>query len=82
MIYSDQPESENEKIRTILKRAKSLRGEYVRVTYWQAGVILYPAQSEGILTSVTGRMIRLYRVNKQNRGILIQNILAIEEARP
>lgn len=82
MIYSDPSASENENFQSILKKARSLKREYVRVTYWQSNRGVCVAHSEGILSSIRKDRIVLYRVDKQNKGILIQNIIAIEEALP
>ena len=81
MIY-DPAASENEKIQSILKTARSLKREYVRVTYYLFNRGTYVAHSEGVLISIRKDRIVLYRTDKQNRGISLVHVIAIEEAKP
>lgn len=85
MIYSDNPASDNENIQSILKKARTLKREYVRVTYFMFNRVTYGtcvAHSEGILKSIRKDRLVLYRTEKQNRGIPLEKVISIEEAKP
>ena len=79
---SDEPAAPKKNPDAIKNLARSFRREYVKVTYYMFNRGMYVAHSEGILTSIRKRRIVLYRTDKRNKGISLEHVIRIEEARP
>lgn len=78
----DIPAVTEKKTDAVKNLARTLRREYVRVTYYMFNRGMYVARSEGILSSIRNDRIVLYRTDKQNRGIPLEKVISIEEAKP
>ena len=78
----DIPAVTEKKTVAIKNLARTLRREYVRVTYYMFNRGMYVAHSAGVLTSIRNDRLVLYRTDKQNRGIPLEKVISIEEASP